>query len=95
LNDPTSYDLASHHPTSSFNKRQFGKPIAGSLSTIVGAYKSSVTRIIRQTNPEMTTPVWQRNYYEHIIRDEEALINIRHYIQNNPAMWERDKFYSQ
>ena len=36
--------------------------------------------------------VWQRDYYEHIIRDERAYINISNYIINNPANWKGDKF---
>lgn len=35
--------------------------------------------------------LWQRNYYEHIIRDERANENISNYIINNPAKWEEDK----
>lgn len=37
--------------------------------------------------------VWQRNYYEHIIRNEEAYQNISSYIRNNPSKWDNDKFY--
>jgi len=62
---------------------------------IINAYKSSVTRIIRQTYPDMTDPIWQRNYHEHIIRDEIALMTIRNYIEHNPAKWEQDKFYAK
>jgi len=36
---------------------------------------------------------WQRNYYEHIIRDENAYYNISNYIINNPAKWTEDKFH--
>jgi REP element-mobilizing transposase RayT len=35
-------------------------------------------------------PIWQRNYYESIIRDEKALIAIREYILNNPYRWQND-----
>jgi REP element-mobilizing transposase RayT len=35
--------------------------------------------------------VWQRNYYEHIVRDEAALAEIRQYIAMNPARWEQDE----
>jgi REP element-mobilizing transposase RayT len=35
--------------------------------------------------------VWQRNYYEHIIRDESSLAHIRHYIANNPGQWAHDE----
>ncbi len=37
--------------------------------------------------------IWQRNYYEHIIRDDRAYHNIAQYIQNNPLNWDKDKFY--
>ncbi len=36
------------------------------------------------------SPVWQRNYYEHIIRDDKDLDNIREYITNNPLKWRND-----
>lgn len=39
--------------------------------------------------------LWQRNYYEHIIRDEKALTNIRNYIADNPARWNRDQLHPQ
>jgi putative transposase len=38
-----------------------------------------------------TSPVWQRNYYEHVIRDEEALHRLREYIRDNPASWADDE----
>jgi REP element-mobilizing transposase RayT len=38
-------------------------------------------------------PVWQRNYYERIIRNESELASVREYIQNNPAQWGLDDFY--
>ncbi len=36
-------------------------------------------------------PVWQRNYYEHVIRDDDDLNRIREYIINNPASWQEDE----
>jgi putative transposase len=36
-------------------------------------------------------PIWQRNYYDHIIRNEDALNKIREYIQNNPLRWHFDR----
>ncbi len=36
-------------------------------------------------------PVWQRNYYEHVIRDEIELFRIREYIKNNPINWNKDR----
>jgi putative transposase len=66
-----------------------------SLGALMAGYKSAVTRqinILRNT-PDM--PVWQRNYYEHIIRTERALNAIRQYILDNPARWHLDKYNAQ
>ncbi len=37
--------------------------------------------------------LWQRNYWEHIIRDEEDYLRISNYIKNNPKKWDDDRFY--
>ncbi len=39
--------------------------------------------------------LWQRNYWEHIIRDEQSYLHISDYIINNPAKWSADKFFAQ
>jgi len=39
-------------------------------------------------------PIWQRNYYEHIIRDERDYQNILDYIETNPVNWEKDEVYT-
>ena len=62
----------------------FQKPVAGSLSTIVGLYKSEVTKTAK--NRLGIERVWQRGFYEHVIRTEKALARIRQYIVDNPAM---------
>jgi hypothetical protein len=49
-----------------------------------------VTTRINQLRDTPGVPVWQRNYYEHIIRDEESLNRIRQYITDNPIRWEFD-----
>jgi putative transposase len=59
---------------------------SGSVGAIVGQFKSIATKQINQLRNMPSTPVWQRNYYEHIIRNEHALNNIRKYIQANPYM---------
>jgi REP element-mobilizing transposase RayT len=65
-------------------------PKPASLGAIVAQFKSRVTKRIWKT-PEMNgTPVWQRNYYEHIIRNEREMENIWRYIESNPAMWNDD-----
>jgi putative transposase len=68
-------------------KEQFGKPVSGSIPTIVRLFKSSVTMQLNQLNNTPQQPVWQRGYYEHIIRNDKELDNIRRYILGNPALW--------
>jgi REP element-mobilizing transposase RayT len=71
--------------------RPSGAP-AGSLGVIVGNYKSITTRRINQIRKTPGTTVWQRSYYEHIVRSERALDAIRAYITTNPARWHLDKY---
>jgi putative transposase len=71
---------------------RFGKPVSGSLPTIVRAFKSAVTRRINQIRGTPGAPIWQRNYFGHIVRNERALDAIRRYIQNNPARWGLDRY---
>lgn len=69
---------------------QFGKPVSGSIPTIVRSYKSSVALRINYARPRDSMPVWQRNYYEHIIRDEKDMRAKWDYIESNPSNWEND-----
>ena len=71
----------------------FGKPTTNSIPTIIRSYKATVTKKI---NSLLDTPgafVWQRNYFERVIRNEPELIRIRSYIIENPAKWQDDKYY--
>jgi len=69
-----------------------------SVSDIVGAYKSLVAngclKIYKSKN-EIMGKLWQRNYYEHIIRNEKSYKTISEYIINNPVKWSDDKFYKK
>jgi REP element-mobilizing transposase RayT len=67
---------------------------APTLAAIMRAFKSiSAISVNRQLARE-GQPLWQRNYYEHIIRDEKDLNRIREYIINNPLKWESDTEYA-
>jgi REP element-mobilizing transposase RayT len=61
---------------------------APTLGQIIRAVKAASTHRIRQSTD--LAIVWQRNYYEHVIRDEESLNRIRQYILDNPLRWELD-----
>jgi putative transposase len=65
----------------------------GSLGATIGNYKSVSTRRINRVRGTPGTRFWQRNYWEHIIRDERSLNRIREYIQNNPARWAEDQLH--
>jgi putative transposase len=73
---------------------KFGKPIPGSIPTIIGSFKSAVTNRINQIRGTHGQPVWQRNYYEHIINTDDEYLNIAAYIEDNPANWISDKEYT-
>ncbi|MEJ2210960.1 MAG: hypothetical protein P8129_18235, partial [Anaerolineae bacterium] len=64
-----------------------------SLGSFVAGYKSAVTKQINQLRNLPGTRFWQRNYWEHVIRDKDALARIREYIENNPARWEEDQLH--
>ena len=87
----TPTDIARRVPTTTHE--QFGKPVAGSIPTIVRAFKSAVTRQINQVRQTPGAPVWQRNDYERIIRDERSRQNIAAYILDNPRQWELDQLF--
>ncbi len=72
--------------------REFGKPKAKSLSSIVGAFKASVTRIARQTDIYYDQ-IWQPRFHDHIIRNEKAYIAIQQYIYYNPQTWDVDEYF--
>jgi REP element-mobilizing transposase RayT len=58
-------------------------PQSGSIGAIVGQYKSIVTKRAKQVLPDLGTQIWQRNYYDHIILNENEWEKINAYIENN------------
>ncbi len=67
-------------------------PLRGrSLGQIVAYFKYQTTKQINQRRDTPGIPVWQRNYYDRIIRNETELNRIRVYILNNPLKWHLDK----
>ena len=61
-----------------------------SLSSFIGGFKSSVTKRIKTICEHSNPVIWQRNYYEIIVRDEKQLNQIRQYMINNPQTWDED-----
>ena len=65
-------------------------PTRHGLSETVRAFKTFSARRINALHNTVGTPFWQRNYYEHVIRNQSALDRIRQYIADNPARWPED-----
>jgi len=68
---------------------------APTLGQVIGAFKSRCVidylKYIRHNNLNELAKIWQRNYYDHIIRNDKSLTKIRQYIINNPATWADDR----
>ncbi len=64
-----------------------------SLSSLVAGFKSATTKRININRNAPGTPVWQRNYYEHIIRNDLSLQTIQTYIHHNPQSWQTDQLH--
>jgi putative transposase len=73
-----------------------GLPLQPTIGNIIGAYKSLVANgcldILKSKNKTLGK-LWQRNYYEHIIRNEQSYQTIFNYIIHNPEKWAEDKYY--
>lgn len=71
-------------------RRSFHSP-SQTIGAIVRGWKAAVTRRINDLRNTPGAPVWQRNYYEHVIRNEQDMADVRAYIVNNPALWAQDQ----
>jgi putative transposase len=61
-----------------------------SLGAFVAGFKAAATRRVRDVNGNSNSPLWQRGYYEHIIRGDHDLDRIRRYVSENPGRWAED-----
>ena len=65
--------------------------VPGSVGAIIQNFKSITSRKINKLSGKSEEPIWQRNYYEHMIRDERDMLAITDYILTNPQNWEKDE----
>jgi putative transposase len=77
--------LAKPAPTEIFNHR--------GISEIIRGFKTFAARRINEKRRTQGCPVWQRNYYEHIVRNDQSLQTIQAYIRNNPKSWTNDQLH--
>jgi len=96
LNSPKKINLTSNNESGRIQyapaNDKFKSP-SQSLGAIIRGFKSAVTKRIRDFTGDPEIKIWQRNYYEHIIRNDFDLQNIRNYIELNPLKWELDEYY--
>lgn len=74
-----------------------GASPAPTVSDVVGAYKSIVANEylkVCKRNNRIMGKVWQRSFYDHVIRDEDDYLVKAQYIENNPAKWIEDEYYN-
>jgi putative transposase len=85
-------------PTKAPTVERFGKPTSNTIPTIIRGFKAAVTKQINtiQINAgkySLPERIWQKNYYEHVIRNEVSLNKIREYIRSNPLNWQEDDLF--
>lgn len=71
--------------------------VAPTITDIIGAFKSLTTleyiKMVKNNQlPNFNRRIWQRNYYENIIRNEKTYLKVLEYIKNNPIKWDEDKY---
>ena len=71
-------------------RNQFKSP-SKTVGAIIRGFKSTTTRQINLFHKTPGIPIWQRNYYDHIVRNEDEMNKIREYIKNNPLKWSLDR----
>ena len=62
-------------------------PVNVNVSTLVRSWKTLVSKELGQS-------IWQRSYYDHVIRDQQEYVDKLRYIQENPAKWQRDQYFT-
>jgi putative transposase len=82
--------LVRTHRNHVYTGNQFGKTVAGSVSTIINHIKGAVTKWCGANGYSFE---WQSRFYDHVIRNEQEYRAIKNYIINNPLNWQQDRFY--
>ncbi len=73
-------------------QKRFQNQGKNTISSIVGSYKSAVSKHCNRLGIDFT---WQPRFHDHIIRDDKSYLQIQDYIHNNPQNWDKDKFYGE
>ena len=77
------------------DKRTGASPVSTTISKIIGSFKSKTSvdylTYINANNLNISGTIWHRSFYDHIIRNDKSLQDIREYIVNNPVNWDTDE----
>ncbi len=91
LSLPRSGQSPDHCPTEKkIGQQRFQNQGKNTISSIVGSYKSAVTKYCNRLDPDFA---WQTRFHDHIIRNGKSFDRISEYIRNNPRNWKEDRFY--
>jgi putative transposase len=82
---------ASRPPKSTLTAESFAKPVSGSIPTIIRSFKAAVTKRARESGLLFSGVVWQRGYFERVLRNSRELVNAKDYIIKNPLRWAFDE----
>ncbi|MBN1112895.1 MAG: hypothetical protein JXA53_08275 [Bacteroidales bacterium] len=72
------------------SEKRFQNQGKGTISSIIGSYKSIVTKHVRLINPSF---LWQSRFYDHVIRNNKSYLEIAEYIVLNPERWNKDCYH--
>ncbi len=85
--------ITSSASTSKNPKKRRGEVTSPALGKIMAYFKYQSTKRINQYYNRAPTRIWQRNYHDHVIRDDKDLQRLRQYIQENPMKWSLDQLH--
>lgn len=80
------------HAIIAINSAERSRPFPTNIPTIIGLYKSGVSKRIHVCVPDID--VWQKSFYDHIIRNEDEYLRVWQYIDENPLKWETDEYFT-
>ncbi len=86
--------LNNGHDGSPLQMAHLNGPASYSLGAMIGQFKSRATKQIWKIQMYNRLPIWQRGYYEHVIRNEKEMEKIFLYIEGNPVNWDEDKHFT-
>ena len=82
---------ASPQPRLTLTAESFGKPVSGSIPTIIRSFKAAVTKRVRESGSLISGTVWHRGYFERVLRNSREFVNAADYIVKNPLRWAFDE----